>query len=1198
MNLSEILDILDRLPPYERLLAQVAQGADPPALRLSRGARHAVLAGLARQVQKPILLVSGRVDAVPIWQQALEAWLPAECELLRFAEPTPLPYDRAPWSEASRLGRLTVLARLVAGQHPLLPAQTGPLVIVTSARALLQKTLSRRRFLASMRVLRAGALLDLDETLAMWSDIGYERVSVVEAPGQYSQRGGIVDLYPATSTYPVRIELFGEEVETMRYFDPATQRSSDVESGLLEHILIPPAHEALPGRVVGLGSYLESVAEPKVDELPAWQDDIPDMVAGRLSPNIEFYLPMIYSKPSGLLDYLPDSGLVAVDDWPELERAVAELHEHAAQIAADQPELPPDYPNPLFDWEELIEDLGLQQVIVLGDGPEGPSPVAHASLAAAFRPGPRFGGQVRPFLIHLRQAVRDEEPAVVVSSQAQRLADLWRDDRRQDTSVVFEEAVPWEIVENVPELPEPGTITFVRGSLLEGFTLEQVDQNEVLLHLLTDAEVFGWKRPAPRRYRRARPSAPEAPYADLAPGDYIVHLDYGIGRFMGLVVRALGGTEREYLQVQYANGDMIYVPVHHADRLSKWIGSDERPPDLNRIGGRSWMATKQKAQQEIAELADELLELYAARESIDGHAFAVDGEWMAELEAGFPYQETEDQLRAIAAVKDDMESPQPMDRLICGDVGYGKTEVALRAAFKAVTDGKQVAVLVPTTVLAQQHYHTFAQRMQPFPVNVEMLSRFRTRAEQEQILQHLRAGLIDIVIGTHRLLSEDVSFRDLGLVIIDEEQRFGVSDKERLKQLRTEVDVLTLTATPIPRTLYMGLTGARDISIIDTAPSERLPVQVYVGQADDSLLRRAILRELDRGGQIFFVHNRVQTIGIVHKLVRKLVPEAKTAVAHGQMSERELEKVMDAFVDGEIDLLLSTSIIESGLDIPNANTLIVDRAEMFGLSQLYQLRGRIGRGTRRAYAYFFHGPWPSLTEEARQRLTTIAEETELGAGYNIAMRDLEIRGAGELLGPRQSGHIAAIGFDLYTRMLAQAVRQRKAAREGGPPVAELPEPTTIDLPLAAYIPPDYVPDGSLRLRLYRRMAGLNSLEEVDEMAEELADRFGPIPDPVDNLLYQLRIKVLAMRAAVKSVTIESGQIRIRVPALEEMPRYRLQRYVANDVRVSKKAVWLGRDMSTNEWKVVLVRVLERLETFRHEVLPQWQRAAHQSTEEA
>jgi len=765
MNISGILDILDTLPEQQRLAERIRQGEPVEPLGLLRGSRHAVLAKLVTEAKQPLVLLTGRVDAVPVWQQAMEAWLPELCQQMRFPEPTPLPYDRGPWSESSRLGRLAVLTRLMAGQHPLLPNRSDPLLIVTSARALLQKTVPRQRFLSSMQVLRVGTLLDLDQAMQGWQDIGYERASVVEAPGQVSQRGGIIDLYPAASSYPVRIELFGDEIDTMRYFDPATQRSADVHGELLDHVLVPPAREALPGRVAGLGSYLEAVAPQKTDDLPSWQDDIGSMAVGRLTPNIEFYLPMIYSKPASLLDYLPPDAVVVVDDWPELERGVAELHLHAVQIAEDQPSLPPDYPNPLFDWQTLDEELKLKRLLILGDGPVAESGQhAWSELADAFRTGPRFGGQVRPFLSQLKMAKQAGERTVVVSSQAQRLADMWRDENRRDTSVLFEEAAPWAVVETITEaLPENG-ITFVRGGLLEGFVLEHPNENRVLLNLLTDAEVFGWKRPAPRRYRKPRATAPETAFADLKPGDYIVHLDYGIGRFQGLVVRALGGMEREYLQVRYANGDMVYVPVHHADRISKWVGSDENPPTMNRIGGKSWQAAKRKAQRDIAELADELLELYAARELVDGHAFRGDGEWMAEVEASFPYQETEDQLQAIAEVKDDMERPRPMDRLICGDVGYGKTEVALRAAFKAVMDGKQVAVLVPTTVLAQQHFNTFRQRLQPFPIYVEMLSRFRTRSEQDRILHDLRQGQVDVVIGTHRLLSDDVSFKDLGLL--------------------------------------------------------------------------------------------------------------------------------------------------------------------------------------------------------------------------------------------------------------------------------------------------------------------------------------------------------------------------------------------------------------------------------------------------
>ena len=492
---------------------------------------------------------------------------------------------------------------------------------------------------------------------------------------------------------------------------------------------------------------------------------------------------------------------------------------------------------------------------------------------------------------------------------------------------------------------------------------------------------------------------------------------------------------------------------------------------------------------------------------------------------------------------------------------------------------------MPTTILAQQHYQTFSERLRPFPVTVEMLSRFRTHTRQQRIVKELRNGEIDIIIGTHRLLSDDVSFKDLGLVIIDEEQRFGVAHKERLKQWRTEVDVLTMTATPIPRTLHMSLAGVRDISIIDTAPAERLPVQTYVGEMDDARLHRAILRELDRGGQVFVVHNRVQSINIVRQRIQRLVPEANVVVGHGQMSERELERIMEDFSEGKIDILISTTIIESGLDFPNANTLIVDRAEQFGLSQLYQLRGRVGRGTRRAYAYFFHKPYHGLSPEAQARLDTIAEETQLGAGYTIALRDMEIRGAGDILGAQQSGHISDVGFDLYTRMLSSAVRRRKAERRGEQLPLEPLEDTLIDLPLAAYIPTDYVPDSGLRLRLYRRMAALDSMPEIEDMAEELADRFGEIPDPVNNLLYQLRVKSLALKAGVPAVVTEAGQVKIRIPQGGGMDRYHVQRFLGNNVRVSKTAVWLPREMSTHEWQVVLVQVLEKLQTLRSEQKP-------------
>ncbi len=1206
MSVSGLLKIFDQLPAFHQLVAELDEKKAVPPLTLPAGARTAVLAKLYLQRKVPIILLTGKVESAAAWIQALEMWLPPGDVMRRLPEPTPLPFDRGPWSERSRADRLTVLTRLMAGQHPQMPSAELPPLIVASARAFLQKTLPKRRFMTSTRVLRVGQIIELEKLIEMWQGIGYESASVVEAAGQFSRRGGIIDIFPIATPFPVRIELFGDEIDTIRYFDPATQRSIEVAGGReANSIIVPPTREALPSVAEEYSRSLPDELTRKQEEtaLPSWRDDLPDLRAGNAFPNLEYYLPLIYPQPASLLDYLPSEALVVVDDWRELETAVSELHEHADQIANEQVSLPPNFQNPLFAWDKLVDELNWWQPLILGDGVEGTDPERpYLDFASAFEPGPRYGGQVRPLLTQLKNAQNEGERVVLLSQQAARLSELWREEGRgagadslllrgglaptaengETADMPAAAPMPGHPVDNIDTLPPNGSLSFVQGALPEGFVLVNREEDKILLDLLTDAEIFGWNRPAPRRWRSPRPIAPEARFADISAGNYVVHLEYGIGRFAGLVVRNIGGMEREYLLLEYANGDTLYVPAHHADRLSKWVGSDERPPNMHRLGERSWTQAKAKAQKAADELADELLELYASRELIDGHAFSADAEWQAELEASFPYRETEDQLRVIAEVKADMEQPQPMDRLVCGDVGYGKTEVALRAAFKAVMDSKQVAILVPTTVLAQQHFNTFYERLRPFPVKVEMLSRFRTGAQQNRIVKGLRNGRIDIIIGTHRLLSDDISFKDLGLVIVDEEQRFGVAHKERLKQWRTEVDVLTMTATPIPRTLYMSLTGVRDISIIDTAPAERLPVQTYVGTFDETRLKRALQRELDRGGQVFLVHNRVQTIDIIQKQIERLLPEARVAIGHGQMSERQLERIMTDFDEGKIDVLISTTIIESGLDIPNANTLIVDRADRFGLSQMYQLRGRVGRGAKRAYAYFFHAPWRTLNEDARARLETIAEKTDLGAGYQIALRDMEIRGAGDLLGGQQSGHISAIGFDLYTKLLSNAVKRRKAERNGEHLPSELPEATLIDVPLAAYVPPDYVPDPALRLRLYRRMAMLGNLSEIDEMAAELADRFGPIPDPVHHLLYQLRIKVLAERAEVTAVTTEAGQIKIRLLDLEGIDRFRLQRYLGETVRVSRKAIWMPRELSTKEWQVTLVQVLERLAAFERD----------------
>ena len=1165
MAVSGLLSWLSDLPAYRHLLEEVSSGDFPPPLGLLHSARPAVIAALARDLRRPILLVAGSVARARTLYQALTDWHPEPARVLRLPEPPTLFYERAPWPRETVAARIAVL-------RALLNPPPG-LIVVASARAMMQFTLPVREFRAGIHTLRVGQTLDLETTLRRWAGLGYEPVSVVEMPGQFSHRGGILDIFPPGDDAPIRIELFGPEIESIRRFDPTTQRSAD----RLEEVTVVPAREALPRhgpRVIGATPGARNVGTtlavaPSAPTVRDWRSaPHPPEVAEELAahreglaagvpfPGLEFYLPLFYSHPATPLDYLSTDGLLIVDEPAECRDAWAELEEEAVGLrrtAEEEGLIPPDYPIPYLTWDDWQERLSDRPHLVLGHGEEEVA----GDLASCFHPASRYGGNLGDLIQDVERNLRTGQWVVLISRQAGRLAEVWSD--RHDPTLP---------VEGLPEPPRR-PLTFVHGSLEEGWVLWDAPRP---IFLLTDAEIFGWRMPEPRRPLYRRRVAPESFYADLTPGDYVVHEDHGIGIFRGLVTLTLEGEEREYLLVEYAGRDRLYIPIYQADRLSRYVGTDEAPPALSRLGSAEWSQVKARARRAVEEVARELLELYAARELAPGHAFSPDTPWQAELEAAFPYVETPDQARAIAEVKADMERPRPMDRLICGDVGYGKTEVALRAAFKAVMDGKQVAILVPTTVLAQQHYTTFRHRLAPFPVVVEHLSRFRTPAEQARILEGLREGTVDIVIGTHRLLQKDVAFKDLGLVIIDEEQRFGVTHKERLKKLRTEVDVLTMTATPIPRTLYLSLTGVRDISIIETPPEERLPVVTYVGPYDAPLVRRAILRELERSGQTFYVHNRVQTIEGIRRRLEGLVPEARIAVAHGQMPERELEETMLRFVAGEVDVLLCTSIIESGLDIPNANTLIVEGAERFGLAQLYQLRGRVGRGARRAYAYFLHSPG-RLTADARQRLETIREFSDLGAGYSIAMRDLELRGAGEILGTRQSGHIAAIGFDLYTRLLARAVEGLRARREGRPPPPEPLSGIHIDLPLPVGLPPDYVPDEHLRLRLYRRLATLSEEKQIAEMEAELVDRFGPLPVPARNLFLGLRLKVLAREAGVTRIVAENDHLTLQIPGLDTPARERLQRRLGNLAHVGRQAVYLPMQRG---WPDRLREVLERL----------------------
>jgi len=1112
MNL--ILDNIRSLSQYQQLLILLQTDGQLPGLGLPRATRLPILAALHADLNRPVLLITDRADHALSLFDELGFWV--KSPRYHFAEPNPLFYEQAAWGVATRRERLQTLIALSEYHLPFAQKPETPPIFVTSVRSLMTRTLPRRDFLKACKKLSVNQTVQPDALTRSWSEIGYQRVNTVLEPGQFSKRGGIMDLWTPAETLPVRLDFFGDEIETIRRFDPASQRT--VEK--LESILVTPARE-----------YIAS-GEQETE----------------LS---EFHIPLLHQQPASLLDYLPQKTIVLIDDLSIVESMAAEVEEQAVRFRKESIEeevLSADFPLPYIPWSELLDGLHGRTSLELGHSTEE---MSDTSLASQFGHDERFGGRLKPFVEYAGLVVERGGQIVVVSRQSPRLHEMWleRDEGQQ--------------TEDVSVVGPSSSVEFIESSLSEGFVLGN-------LHLITDSEVFGWERPQPRTRQRQVAETPESIYADLKVGDYVVHIDHGIGHFGGLVQRELDHHVREFLAVEYDGGGQLYVPVHQADRLTRYVGAEGAVPALDRLGGQEWHEKKGRVKEAVLEVAQEMLDLYARRNVVQGYAFKVDTAWQKELEDSFPYVETEDQLRALNDIKRDMEAPRPMDRLLCGDVGYGKTEVALRAAFKAVMDGKQVAILVPTTVLAQQHYETFLQRLAAYPMKVEMLSRFRTPREQTSIVHGLAIGEIDIVIGTHRLISGDVQFKNLGLVVIDEEQRFGVTHKEHLKKLRTEVDVLTLTATPIPRTLYMALTGVRDISNLNTPPEERLPIVTHVGPYSPKLVRQAILRELERGGQIFFVHNRVNTIEAMKAHLNQLVPEARVDIGHGQMPEGQLASVMHRFNLGETDILLSTTIIESGLDIPNANTLIVDRADTFGLAQLYQLRGRVGRGAARAYSYFFRHNKMTPTQEGQQRLEVIAENTQLGAGYSIAMRDLEIRGAGDLLGTRQSGHIQAVGFHLYTRLLADAVRQIRRielSRGDGKDVVGKVEvtlsslsqpismPVNVDLPLAVGIPADYIADQDLRLRLYRRIADLRDETEIDALASEFRDRFGQLPEMTQNLFYQMRVKLRAEKAGLSSINWESGQIVLRYPVIGEEKGGKQLVDLGPGIRGGKSAYW-------------------------------------------
>jgi transcription-repair coupling factor (superfamily II helicase) len=1069
MPLRQLLTYAHNDSAVTRLADATRNGAGKPAERafVSASMRPYLIAALAdTDPERPALIVAGDDRSARDLAGDLRAFLHPRPVRLYPARGVQYESHLAPPPHLVGLRVAALDALLASADGTEQPA--GAAVVVASITALAEMipdpALRPRGF-----TIEKGGLLDLEETTNQLVACGYERVDQVEDRGQFALRGDILDVYPATEERAVRCELFDIEVERLTYFSTFTQRSLD-EADSIE---IAPAAE--------IGPEHRELAEMAAQDADEERPDVADL------------LPV--DRFRDVLSLLPDDALVAIAAEEELAPSLKDLWEDVVTSFRDQ-----DAHHLYVAPEDLMAALDARTQLKLssisGDQP-------HSFRAQGADTSARSLKDAEPELEKLTRSGYRTVVAWARKGEAQRAAyNLMR--------------VRANFLDGQPAPHEPG-VTFATASLRDGFLAPSLK-----LAVLPEHRLLRRRR---AEHRDRRPTAVGAgaiaSFSSLRAGDAVVHEDHGIARFTGFETKTVGGVTRDYLQLEYKDGDRVFVPSDQIHKISNYVGADAGDPALSKLGGRQWEQQKMRARRAAQALAGELINLYAERKRRAGYAFPTDGEWQLDFERAFPYTETPDQMEAIEQTKADMEEARPMDRLICGDVGYGKTEVALRAAFKSAADGKQVMFLVPTTVLAQQHFGSFSERLRDYPMRIEVASRFRSAKEVNAVTKDFREGKVDILIGTHRLLSRDVRPKDLGLLIVDEEQRFGVKQKELLRQLKLRVDVLSLSATPIPRTLQMSLAGLRDISVIETPPEGRRPVRTYVGEYDEELAKQAIERERARKGQVFWLHNRVETIDQTAERVRAMCPDASVVVAHGQMGEKALEDVMMTFVRGEADVLVCTTIVEAGLDISSANTLIVERADMLGLAQLYQIRGRVGRSRERAYAYLFYPSSAALTEDAAARLSTLSDYTELGSGFKVAMRDLEIRGAGNLLGDEQSGHVAAIGFELYVSMLDEAV-----AALAGDSADEAPEPVRIDVPVDAYVPGDYVPYEAAKIEIHRRISGAREIARLIVLREELEDRFGPIPEPLDNLIRMQDARIKLGTAGAKDVGFRQGKLTV------------------------------------------------------------------------
>ncbi len=1128
-----------------------------------------VLSQWASQFPLSLLVVTAHEGKAERLARELGFFLGEKSSVTLYPSGEAEPYERISPSAESMGKRWNVRHRLLA--------EGKPQIVVASLKALLKRVPPRRIHAREALFLSPGEEIRREEWIERLPQIGYSRVGLVHEVGEFAVRGHLVDLFSPGASVPLRIEFFGDRVESIRAFDPETQRSLEtVPQGLIvpvKDVLLRPEFIREAEKRLKNSLLLDPQTADAAGEL------LEKIEQGVPIPAVDLFSPFFYDRLESLFDFLPAKTVLVLDEPPDLEEAFSRFEEgleEAWQAAAGRGEFWPT-PKELFipkkEWESLLElfpSLIFQGLEVAEAGP---------SLSLVTESQERLRGELlaskseEGILRLLAERIRGAKDKgirtlLVVSSlrSAQRLEEMLS---RHDLKIkILDPPFPeW--------VPEPSglwdvDVTLVQGGLSRGFMFPLAG-----LLIIGEAELFGEKHPR-RRAVPFRKDQALANFSDLMVGDFVVHTDHGIGIYRGLLKLRLGKEEHDFLLIEYQGGDKLYVPVYRLNRVQKYVGAGEGEPRIDKLGGTTWENAKKRVKRSLRELAEELVKLYAQRMVARGHRFLPPDELYREFEAAFEYDETPDQQQAIEDVQADMSDEKPMDRLVVGDVGFGKTEVALRAAFRAVMEGKQVAILVPTTVLAQQHQETFSRRFAPYPVRVEMLSRFRSPGEQKRVLEDLAKGKVDLVIGTHRLLQKDVIFKALGLLIVDEEHRFGVTHKEKIKRMRSNVDVLTLTATPIPRTLQMSLGGIRDLSVIESPPEDRQSIRTYIIEFDEEVIREAIRRELRRGGQVFFVHNRVQSIPAMERLLRRLAPEARLAIGHGQMAGHDLEKVMLAFVKKEVDLLLTTTIIESGLDFPSANTIIINRADKLGLAQMYQLRGRVGRSKEKAYAYLLVPGLASIGTDARKRLEALQEVTELGSGMKLAMHDLEIRGAGALLGDAQSGHVAAVGFDMYMQILERAVQELK-----GEEVVDEVEPE-IDLPIPALIPQDYMEDIHQRLIFYRRLSSARSEVEISEIMEEIRDRFGPIPDLLRNLREVMELKLLLKKAGIRRVSAEKDRVVLCFdsrsaidPArvVQAVERGRGRREFSPDQRLRIRPKERGWAAMTAEVKKILLEIL-------------------------